>query len=135
MKFKDPNHPTEEELREWAADPESISPSPAWELLLSWGMEPGLLRVCVDLASDPDNMHRGLFRMVLYQWVETIQKGAEFEAYRTIYEGWLDALKGLTNPAIKRWRYEARRIIQGVRPFDRDRWWAECYSDERIDEC
>jgi hypothetical protein len=130
MKFKDLSHPTEAELRQWASDPKSHLPSQAWELLLSWSMEPGLLRVCVELASDPDNAHRGLFRRVLYQWVETILKQAEFEAYRTIYEGWLDALKGLTDSAIKRWRYEARRIIQGVRPFERDQWWAECYSTE-----
>ena len=126
------HEPSEDELRRWAY---SISDPPApasWEHVLSWRMERGLLRLVVELASDPDCPAADYFLGLLYTWVNTVAKDDEFEIRRSLYDEWLDVARGCRDSKVKKWRREARTIFQGQKQFDREKWW-EHYSSTATD--
>jgi len=52
MRFSNPSYPTNDELRAWAAGADPVPPMQDWDLVLSWSMDPGFLRLCVELAED-----------------------------------------------------------------------------------
>jgi hypothetical protein len=95
-----------------------------WDLVLSWGMEPGRLRVCVELAATPICPHARFFLMVLYHWVAVVARDSHIELRRTMYDRWLEVVRGVTDPAVKRWRHRAKLVFQGAEPFSWEQWWA-----------
>src|SRR5262245_66509449 len=98
-----PNCPTADELREWAYAPNSGEPVPDWGLVLSWQMDRGLLRRCIQFADDRHCPHAAFFLDALCLWVDGLARGSNFAATRGMYDEWLDVAKGLTDPAVKRW--------------------------------
>jgi len=126
-----PHNPTEEELRQWAYAPDSEEPVQDWGMILSWQMDRGLLRHCIEFADDGDCPQAAFFLDVLYQWVCLEAGRASFEATRDIYDEWLNVAKGIRDPAVKRWRHHARLIFQGLEPFDSQKWWKLLQSDNR----
>jgi hypothetical protein len=129
MRFANSLDPTEAELRAWAAEAGAVHPTGDWELVLAWGMEPGRLRLFVDLAADATLPNAPFFLMALYAWVSYAARRTDFDSWRLQYDRWLDVAKGVRDPAVKRWRYRARRIFQGVDPFDYHSWWATLAAD------
>jgi hypothetical protein len=88
-------------------------------------MEPGRLRVFVDLAADPALPNQSYFRFLLYSWVAYAARREDFDYRRPQYDQWLDrAARGVRDPAVKRWRHGARRIFQALDPFEAASWWA-----------
>jgi len=124
MRFHDPFKPAEEELRAWAADERALAPLQDWDLVLSWAMEPGLLRLCVELAADPFCPQASFFLMVLYHWVAVVARDKQFKLRLTMYDRWLEVVRGVDDPAVKRWRHRAKLVFQGTEPFVREEWWA-----------
>ena len=129
MRFAKSHNPTEAELRAWAAEAGAAEPEGDWDLVLSWGMEPGRLRVLVELAADPTLPNAPYFLITLYTWVSYVARRDDFDSWRPQYDRWLDAAKGVRDPAVKRWRHSARRIFQGLDPFDADAWGAGMVAD------
>jgi hypothetical protein len=124
MPLRNATCPTLDERREWAADSETQEPVTDWDLVLSWRMEPGLLRLCVELAADPQCPKSSFFLLVLYQWVSVVARGQQFDALRPMYNEWLEVARGVANPVVKNWRHRARFIFQGIELFERERWWS-----------
>jgi hypothetical protein len=124
MRFADDFNPTEAELREWAAEEDTVAPEGDWELVLAWGMDQGRLRVCIELAASPGLPGARFFLMVLYTWVSHVARRVKSETWYRTFDRWLDEAKGVRDPAVKRWRRRARMIFQGVEPFDYETWWA-----------
>ena len=123
MRFARAHEPTEAELRAWAAEAGAAEPVQDWDLVLFWGMEPGRLRVFVELAADPALPNQSYFLYLLYSWVAYAAGREDFDARRPQYDQWLDrAARGVRDPAVKRWRHGARRIFQGVEPLDAASW-------------
>ena len=116
-------------MHAWAYDAEAESPAVEWELLLSWGMDRGRLRQCVTFADDTGCPQAEFFRLVLNQWVEVAANSPDFDVLRPTYDEWLDVARGITNPALKRWRRPARLIFQGLERFDRGQWWKVAAED------
>jgi hypothetical protein len=129
MRFANSLNPTEAELRAWAAEIGAGEPMGDWDLVLSWGMEPGRLRLLVDLAADSTLPNAAFFLMALYTWVSYTARQKDFDRWRPQYDRWLDVAKGVRDPAVKRWRNRARRIFQGVDSFDYDSWWTTFTAD------
>lgn len=133
MRFAKSHNPTEAELRAWAAEAGAAEPEGDWDLVLAWGMEPGRLRVFVELAADPTLPNARYFLMALYTWVSYAARRPDFDSWRPQYDRWLDAAKGVRDPAVKRWRHRARRIFQGLDPFDAHAWGANFAADAGIE--
>lgn len=129
MRFADYFNPTEPELRAWASLDGARQPSPEWELVLSWGMDRGRLRVCIQLAADPALANARFFLLLLYTWVSYVAGRENWEALRPEFDRWLDEAKGVRDVAVKRWRRRARLIFQGIEPFDRKGWWEDWEPD------
>ena len=129
MRFADSFNPTEPELREWAAEVGAAPPDQDWELLLTWGMEPGRVRLFAELAADPTLPNARFFLLALYTWVSYYARQKDFDSWRPIFDRWLDQVKGVRDPAVKRWRHRARLIFQGIEPFDFDSWWSAYAAD------
>lgn len=127
-----PYCPTEEELRDWAYSPDSVEPVQDWGLVLSWQMDRGLLRRCVQFADDGHCPQAAFFLDVLFQWVDGVVRGNDFAERRGMYDEWLDVAKGLADPVVKRWRHHARMIFQGLQTFDRQNWWELGQADKPI---
>lgn len=127
-----PSCPTDDELRAWAYAPDSKEPVQDWGLVLSWQMDRGLLRRCIQLADDHDCPQAAFFLDVLYLWVEGLANGSDFAATRSMYDDWLNVASGITDQAVKRWRHHARLIFQGVDQFDRTKWWALVETDRQV---
>jgi len=130
MRFRDPHKPAEDELRAWATDENAVAPIQDWDLILTWAMEPGLLRVCVELAADAACPNASFFLMVLYHWVAVVARSKHFEQTRSIYEGWMNVVRGVSDPAVKRWRHETLLIFQGIESFNWEQWWV-AFSNEQ----
>ena len=130
MRFADPYNPTGAELRDWAADADAIPPHQEWELELAWGMEPGRLRVIVELAADPTSRKARYFLRLLYTWVYAVARRQDFDSWRVQFDRWLDQAKGVRDPAVKRWRHRARLIFQAIEPFNAESWWAALSAEE-----
>lgn len=122
-------NPTEAELRAWAAEDGAEEPTGDWDLVLAWDMEPGRLRLFVELAADDTLPNARYFLMALYTWVWYAARRDDFDSWRPYYDRWLEAAKGVRDPAVKRWRNRARRIFQGLDPFDQESWWAAYAAD------
>ena len=131
MRFKKAHNPTEAELRAWAAEAGAPEPENDWDLVLSWEMEPGRLRVFVELAADPTLPNAAYFLMALYTWVSYVARREDFDSWRPQYDRWLDVARGVRDPAVKRWRHNARRIFQGLEPFDAEAWGGALLADTR----
>jgi len=129
MRFANSLNPTEAELRAWAAEAGAAEPTGDWDLVLSWGMEPGRLRLLVDLAADAALPNATYFLMALYTWVSFAARQKDFDSGRPQYDRWLDVAKGVRDPAVKRWRRRARRVFQGVDSFDNELWWKTFAAD------
>jgi hypothetical protein len=127
-----PNNPTEEELHEWAYAPDFEEPVQDWGLILSWQMDRGLLRRCIQFACDRNCPHADFFLDVLYLWVEGLAKREDFAATRGMYDVWLEVTRGIDNAAVKRWRHHSLLLFQGLEPFDREKWWRLAQSDDQI---
>src|SRR5690348_6096400 len=76
------NNPTENELHDWAYAPDAEEPVQDWGLRLSWQMDRGLLRRCVEFACDSDCPQADFFLDVLYLWVERIARREDFGVTR-----------------------------------------------------
>jgi hypothetical protein len=124
-----PSCPAEDELREWAYAPDSEEPVPDFGLILSWQMDRGLLRRCIQFADDRHCPQAPFFLDVLYLWGDAVASASNFAETRSIYDEWLEVARGITDPAVKCWRHHARLIFQGLEPFDRDKWWKLARSD------
>jgi hypothetical protein len=124
MRFRNHLDPSEDELRNWAYDPAASEPAQDWDLILSWRLDRGLLGRCVECAADPGCPKAGFFLRVLYEWVDAVARDDNFDFRRSMYDGWLDAVKGIRDDRVRAWRHRARLLFQGVEPFDRERWWA-----------
>ena len=125
MRFARAHEPTGEDLRAWAAEAGAAPPVQDWDLVLFWGMEPGRLRVFVELAADPSLPNRGYFLFLLYGWVAYAAKREDFDSWRTHYDRWVRrATEGVRDGAVRRWRHAARLVLQGARPFAAAGWWA-----------
>ena len=125
MRFANELNPTEAELRTWAAEAGADEPSQDWDMILSWGMERGRLRVIIDLAADTSLPNHWFFLLTLYSWVEHVAGCPNYSIMRPAYAEWLDVARGVRDPAVKRWRHAAREIFQGRVPFDRGAWQAK----------
>ena len=125
MQFKDYAHPTEDELQQWAYDPETDNPVQDWELILSWGMDRGRLRQLIQFAADPSCPHATFFLGVLFQWVIVVAKSQHYEIIRGHYDSWLHEAKGVKDPRVKQWRRKARLLFQGQQQFNYDTWVSE----------
>ena len=125
MQFCDPYNPTERELRDWAVESSAIPPMQDWDLVLSWKMETGRLRTCVELAGKMHSTKAMYFLQVLYSWVSVVAKDDQFETYRSMYDRWLESARGAEDAAVNRWRHKASLVFQGREPFERDCWWAQ----------
>ena len=123
MNFRKATCPTHEELRAWAAESDTAEPLPDWDLVLSWRVEPGLLRLCIELAADPRSPKARFFLMVLYQWVAVVARNEQFEALRPMYNQWMEVARDVDDLAVKHWRHRALLVFQGVEVFEWDRWW------------
>ena len=132
MRIKDEFNPTEDELRQWAAEPGALHPTDDWELVLAWGMEPGRLRTIATLAADTTLPNARFFLIVLYTWVSWAARNKDFDSWRKQYDRWLDEVRGNKDPAVKQWRYRARRIFQGIDKFDYDAWWGIFAKDRDV---
>src|SRR3569832_80322 len=102
MKISD--DPSPGDLRTWASDPAAQPPSGEWPLVLSWKMEPGRLRVCIQLASDDHCPQADMFRRTLFEWVSVVARHRDFELQRLIADAWRDQARGAKDPRIKQWR-------------------------------
>jgi hypothetical protein len=132
MHFRHPSYPTDDELRAWAADDDPVPPVQDWDLILCWRMDPGLLRLCVELAANAGAKASSFFLLVLYRFVVVVANDSQFDIKRSTYDSWLEVARGAKHPAVKRWRHEARLVLQGLKPFDRDNWW-ELWSQDNIE--
>jgi hypothetical protein len=130
MKIRDRCNPTEDELRAWASDVDADAPDGDWELVLSWRMEPGFLRLCVEFAADPNCPKAEFFLSVLYQWVANVARSDDFETRRLDCDRWLEVVRGVTARSVKHWRHGARLIFQGLHRFDEERWWSELLNQK-----
>ncbi len=116
------SNPTDDDLRAWAYGPSTDTPIQDWDLVLSWGVDRGRLRHCVGYADDPSCPNASFFLELLYQWVKTVGRSPTFDVMRPADDEWLDVARGVTDPAVKRWRHLARLVFQGADPFGRERW-------------
>lgn len=130
MRFRNPNNPTELELREWAAEAGAVPPVQDWELVLSWGVDAGRLRLFAELAADPTLPNGPFFLLALYQWVSYAARQKDTGSWRQQYDRWLDRAGIVRAPAVKRWRHRARLIFQGIERFDSEAWWS-VYGTEK----
>jgi hypothetical protein len=92
-------------------------------------MEPGLLRLCIELASDAQSSKAKFFLMVLYHWVAVVARDERFEALMPMYNEWMNVARGIDDPTVKRWRHRALLIFQGIETLVWDRWW-EGFANE-----
>ena len=122
--MKLPIDPSPDDLRAWANDPDASPLKGDWELVLTWDMEPGRLRACIELAETHTNPHFVFFRQVLLEWVCQAVRSPEFAQRRQLYDAWLDQAKGIRDPWLKNWRHTAKLIFKGLEPYDNASWWA-----------
>ncbi|HEX5718886.1 MAG TPA: hypothetical protein VF179_22175 [Thermoanaerobaculia bacterium] len=123
------SYPTERELRAWAAEPCAPESFGHWDLVLSWDMDSARLHLFVELAADPTLPNAWLFLLVLYRWVSYAARQKDFDSWRPHYDRWLDEVRGVRDPSVKRWRNRARRIFQGLDAFDDESWWDSFAAD------
>jgi hypothetical protein len=123
MHFRNPYHPTDKELRAWAAEADAPPPLQDWDLIVSWQMDPDRLRLCVELAAEQGCPRADFFLDVLYAWVEAVARDDSLEIRGAQYDRWLDVARGVADPTVKRWRHRARLIFQQIEPFDWQAWW------------
>ena len=129
MRFANRFKPTEDELRAWAAEAGAVEPIQDWDLVLAWGMEPGRLRLFVELAADATLPNAPFFLLALYTWVAHAARQEDFDSWRPQYDRWLNEARGVRDPSVKRWRHRARRVFQGVDSFDYTSWWENFAAD------
>lgn len=129
MRFANKIQPTEAELRAWAAELGVPQPVQDWDLVLAWEMDPGRLRVFVELAANPALPNGHFFLAALYTWVRYAARRDDFDSWRQLYDCWLDQAKGVRDPAVKQWRRRARLVFQGIEPFDAQAWDVALTSD------
>lgn len=122
MRIANAFKPSERELRAWAAEPGAPEPVQDWDLVLAWDMDPGRLRLFIELAADAGLPNAEYFLMALYTWVAHVARRDDFDSWRSQYDRWLDPAKGVRDPAVKRWRHRARLLFQGVERIDPDAW-------------
>jgi hypothetical protein len=92
-------------------------------------MDAGRLRTLVALAADATLPHARFCLLALYQWIAYAAQQPDFEARRPQYDRWLEEARGVRDPGVKRWRHQARLVVQGVERFDHERWWSGFTAD------
>jgi hypothetical protein len=92
-------------------------------------MNSARLRLFVELAADPTLPNAPFFLRALYRWVSYVARQEDFDSWRPQYDLWLNEVKGVRDPSVKRWRHRARRIFQGLDAFDYDSWWDSFVTD------
>ena len=116
-----PWHPSTDEIREWAYDPEALEPEQDWDLILAAERHEKLY---LDLASDEVCPNRQYFLDILYLIVG--------DAVRTDYrvlaqyhvDGFLQRAEAYSHPDIRLWCERARYLMAHPATFDYESWCA-----------
>ena len=131
MKIRKPSCASDDELRQWAYDADADEPTPDWDLVLCWSMVRGRLRLIAELADDAACPHADFFLLVLYRWIDYLCRDRGVDTAVPKKESHFDEIRGVRNPKVKRWRHQALRMLQGIEPYDRERWWQQCFAEMR----
>ncbi len=115
--MQDPWNPTATDLRQWAAESDSLCPSEDWDLAVT-GI--GHEALFINLVEDKQCLKADFFLHCLYLWVyDTVRvSGKTDELERMLQRG-----EASTKQALRIWARRSRALISNPRRADKDLWW------------
>jgi hypothetical protein len=121
--MRDFSNPSAEDIRQWAAEPDTLCPSEDWDLMIT-GI--GFEDLFLDLVEDPDCPKADFFLNCLYLRVYRAVRGHETvgEMGRLLARG-----EASPEPALRQWARRSRSLIANPEREDRHLWWG--FGQER----
>jgi hypothetical protein len=114
--MQDPWNPTADEIRKWAAEPDTLCQQD-WDLAITGIGFEGLF---LDLVEDPHCPKADFFLHCLYLWVYDTARvqGLTDELERMLQRGEMS-----TEPSLRQWARRSRVLIADPRRANQHLWW------------
>ncbi|HEV3083175.1 MAG TPA: hypothetical protein VGY66_25545 [Gemmataceae bacterium] len=111
------SNPTADDIRQWAFEPDTLSASEDWDLMIT-GI--GFEDLFLELVENPECPKSDFFLHCLYLWVYQNVRGdgPTAEVERLLQRG-----QASYEPALRRWARRSRALIADPRRADRHLWW------------
>jgi hypothetical protein len=124
VEVQDPWNPTPADIRQWAADPNSLHDQDWDDAITDMGYE----ELFLDLVEDEQCPHADFFLHCLYFWVyKTVKSGGKTDELEVM----LRRGEASKEPALRIWVRRSRALMANPRRAEKRLWWG--FGQKRSD--